>query len=156
MFGYSLFLLLVFLVFLDSFSHVQSVFVVIVFMSSSPVSIYSVSVGVDCGTISTRRMIFSCIRFSDFCSFFVYIPAFPSICYDGVGCRSLLISMRFQVLYCCSICFPLWLGWFGMLLLFSVLFLLCDSWFRPDIYMFVRIPVCSFPGIWFFFYFADF
>ena len=27
------------------------------------------SVGVDCGTISTRRMIFSCIRFSDFCSF---------------------------------------------------------------------------------------
>ena len=71
-----------------------------------------------------------------------------------VGCRSLVISMRFQVLYCCSICCPLWLGWFGMLLLFSVLFLLCDfplflyySWFHPDIYMFVHIPVRYFPGI---------
>ena len=41
-----------------------------------------------------------------------------------------------------------------MLLLFSVMFLLCDfplflcySWFRPDIYMFVHIPVRSFPGV---------
>ena len=52
-------------------------FVVIVFMSSSPVSIYSVSVGVDCGTISTRRMIFSCIRFSDFCSFLFIFQLSP-------------------------------------------------------------------------------
>ena len=29
---------------------------------------------------------------------FVYIPAFPSICYDGLD-AGLLISMRFQVLY---------------------------------------------------------
>ena len=52
-------------------------FVVMVFMSSSPVSIYSVSVGVDCGTISTRRMIFSCIRFSDFCSFLFRFQLYP-------------------------------------------------------------------------------
>ena len=46
-------------------------FVVMVDMSSIPVSMYSVPVGVDWGTISTRRTIFSCIRFSDFCSFFL-------------------------------------------------------------------------------------
>ena len=41
-----------------------------------------------------------------------------------------------------------------MLLLFFVLFLLCDfplflyySWFPPDICMFVHIPVRYFPGI---------
>ena len=137
-----------FIIFATSFyfSHVQSVFVVMVYMSSIPVSIYSVSVSVDWGTISTRRMIFSCFRFSDFVSFCLYSSChLHMLCW--AGCRSLLISMRFQVICCCSICFPLWLGWFGMLLLFSVMFLLCDfplflyySWFRPDIYMFVRIP----------------
>ena len=52
-------------------------FVVIVFMSSSPVSMHSVSVGVDWGTISTRRMICSCIRFSDFCSFLFIFQLSP-------------------------------------------------------------------------------
>ena len=46
-------------------------------MSSSPVSMYSVSVGVDWGTISIRRMIFSCIRFSDFCSFLFIFQLSP-------------------------------------------------------------------------------
>ena len=44
-------------------------FVVMVDMSRSPVSIYSVPVGVDWGTINIRRMIFSCIWLSVFCSF---------------------------------------------------------------------------------------
>ena len=42
-------------------------FVVMVDMSSSPVSIYSVSVGVDWGTINIRCMIFSCTWLSVFC-----------------------------------------------------------------------------------------
>ena len=51
-----------------------------------------------------------------------------------------------------------------MLFLFYVSFLLCDyplllcySWFLPDMYMFVHIPVNCFPGIKEgLFYFAEF
>ena len=59
------------------FSMFSLFFVVMVDMSSSPVSMYSVSVGVDWGTISIRRMIFSCIRFSDFCSFLFIFQLSP-------------------------------------------------------------------------------
>ena len=50
-------------VFIQSLFHVESVFVCVmmVAMSSSPVSMYSASTGVDCGTMSILRIIFSCI-----------------------------------------------------------------------------------------------
>ena len=129
-------------------------FVVMVYMSSSPVSIYSVSVGVDCGTISTRRMIFSCIRFSDFCSFLFRFQLSPP--YVMMGWMQVsTISMRFQVLYCCSICFPIMarMVWYAASVFCDVFFYVifhCSfviHGFRPDIYMFVHIPVPFFPRV---------
>ena len=53
------------------FSMLNRFFVMMVVMSSNPVSMYSASIGVDCGTMSILRIIFSCIWLIFLCSFFV-------------------------------------------------------------------------------------
>ena len=53
------------------FSMLNRFVVMMVVMSSSPVSMYSAYIGVDCGTMSIIRIIFSCIWLIFICSLFV-------------------------------------------------------------------------------------
>ena len=62
---------------MQSFFHVESVFVMMVVMLCSPVSMYSASISVDCGTISILRIIFSCIWWIFRSSFFVVVIVSP-------------------------------------------------------------------------------
>ena len=58
-------------------SMLNQFFVMMVVMSSSPVSMHSASIGVDCGTMSILRIIFSCIWLIFLCSFFVVFIVSP-------------------------------------------------------------------------------
>ena len=68
---------------MQSFFHVCNdgrilvMFVMMVVMLCSPVSMYSASISVDCGTISILRIIFSCIWWIFLSSFFVVVIVSP-------------------------------------------------------------------------------
>ena len=59
---------------------------------------YSASLGVDCGTMSILRIIFSCIWLIFLCSFFVVLIVSPP--YVRIGCMqvSIGVSMQFLVI----------------------------------------------------------
>ena len=87
------------------FAMLNRFFVMMVVMSSSPVSMYSASIGVDCGTMSILRIIFSCIWLIFLCSFFVVFIVSPlDVLISDVGRDTISrITCITKVMHLCNV-----------------------------------------------------